>query len=170
MNAAGCGFRIVQKLCEAEVQHLHLARRRYHHVSRLDVAMNDAPTVRCRECVGDLQTDQQRRFQFEWTACDELPHILAFNELHRDEMEPVNFVQIVDSADVWMVQRRCEARFAFESFQVCFLRAQFRWNDLDHNRASEFEVGRFVHFALPAHTELVSDAIVAKSLTYHFVY
>ena len=81
-----------------------------------------------------LQTDQERRFQFEWTSGDELAHVLAFDVLHRDEVHAVHFVEIEDGADVWMVQRRGETRFAFEAFQVCFFRAEFRGYDFDHNR------------------------------------
>src|SRR6185369_3707032 len=96
--------------------------------------MNDAATVRRRECVGYLQADQQSSFQFEWTTRDELSHVLAFNELHGDEVNAVNFVEIEDRTDVWVVQRRSETRFAFETFEVRFLCAELRRDDFDHNR------------------------------------
>src|ERR1051325_7834051 len=123
--------------------------------------MNDAATVRGREGVGDLQTDQEGGFQFEWTSGDKLAHVLSFDELHGDEVNAVHFVEIEDRADVRVVQRRRATRFAFETFQARFLRAELRRYDLDHNRAAELRVGGFVNRALPANTELVSDAIVA---------
>src|SRR5689334_5603078 len=129
--------------------------------------MNDAATVRGRECVGHLQADQESSFQFEWTTRDELPHVLAFDELHGDEMNAVNFIEIEDRADVWVIQRRGEPCFAFETFEVSFLCAEFRRYDFDHNRASKLVVGGFVNRALPANTELVCDLIVAKRLADH---
>src|ERR1041385_1422768 len=129
--------------------------------------MNDAAAVCGCERVGDLQTDQERGLELEWTARDELADVLAFDELHRDEEDAVDFVQIEERADVWVVQRRREPRFAFEAFEVCFLSAQFRRNDFDHNRAAKLCVDSFIDCALPADTELVCDAVVAKSLAEH---
>src|SRR4029079_16157940 len=119
--------------------------------------MDDAAVVRGGECIGDLYADQQRRLQFEWTAGDELTNVLAFDELHRDEVSAVDFVEIEDGSDVWVIQRRCETRFAFKSFEVRFLRAELRRYHLDHNRPTELDVSGFVDRALPADTELVSD-------------
>src|SRR6185503_5051291 len=114
--------------------------------------MNDATAVRGGECIGDLQPDQQRRLQLEWTTGHKLSNVLSFDVLHRDEMNAVDFVEIEDGADVWMVQRRGEARFAFESFQVCFFSAELGRYDFDHNRAAKLGVGGFVDRALPADT------------------
>src|SRR5215208_5201534 len=121
--------------------------------------MNDAATVRCCQCIGDLQSDQQRGLQFKRTD------VLTFYKLHGDEMNALYFVQIVDGADVWMVQRRGEARFAFKSLEVCFFRAKLRRYYLDDDRVAQLEVGSFVDRALPAHAELVRDAIVAERFT-----
>ena len=131
--------------------------------------MNDAAVVCGGESVSDLQTDQQCSFQFERTTGNELAHVLAFNELHRDEVNTVNFVEIVNGADVWMVQRRRELCFSFKSFEIGFFRAEFRRDDFDYNRAIEFCIRGFVNRALPAHTELVGDAKVAERFAYHFL-
>ena len=67
--------------------------------------MNDAATVRGRECIRDLQSDQQARLQLERASRDKLSHVLSFNKLHRNEVNAINFIEIVDRANVWMVQR-----------------------------------------------------------------
>ena len=59
-------------------------------------------------------------FNSERSTGDELAHVLAFDVLHCDEVNAVNFVEIEDGADVWMVQRRGETCFAFKSFEVGF--------------------------------------------------
>src|SRR5690349_16193730 len=126
--------------------------------------MNDAATVCRRECVGDLQADLERGFQFERTSGDELAHVLAFNKLHRDVVNSVDFIEIEDGADVWMVQRRGETCFAFESFEICLLCAQLGWDYLDDNGTAQLCVSRLVNRSLPAHAELLRDAIVAERL------
>src|SRR6185295_19082613 len=131
--------------------------------------MNDATAVRGSEGLGNLQTDQQSGFQLEWTARDELSHVLAFDKLHRNEVNTVDFIEIEDRADVWVVQRRGNARFAFETFEIRLFRAELRGDDFNHNRAAKLSVGGFVDRALPANTELVGNAIIAKRLTYHWL-
>src|SRR6185436_17289497 len=130
--------------------------------------MNDAAAVCGCESLGDLQTDQQSSFEFKWTSSDELAHVLALHELHRDEVNAVDLIEIVDGADVWMVQRRRELRFSFEALEIGLFRAEFRRDDFDYNRAIEFRVRGFVNRALPANAELVGDAKVANRFTDHF--
>src|SRR5437868_916857 len=132
--------------------------------------MNNAATVCCGECVGNLQTDQQRCSQFEWTTSYKLAHVLALDKLHRDVVNAFNLVEIEDGADIRVVQRRGKPRLTFESFEICFFRAEFRWNYFDDNGTAEFGIGRLVNRSLPAHAELVGDAIVAEGLTYHSCY
>src|ERR1044072_4317484 len=115
--------------------------------------MDDTAAVRGCECVRNLQTDQQCRLQFQRATGDELAYVLAFDELHCNEVNAVYFVEIEDGADVWMVERRGETCFAFKSFKVGFFRAELGRDDLDHDRASEFGVDGFVNCALPADTE-----------------
>ena len=57
MNAGGYGFCVVEQFGQAEVEHLHLSRRRDHDITRLDISMNDASTVSGGERVGDLHAD-----------------------------------------------------------------------------------------------------------------
>ena len=64
-----------------------------------------------------------------------------------------------------------EARRASRSNRLrlaCF-RAELGRDDFDHNRAAKLCVDGFVNCSLPADTELVRDAIVAKGLAYHVI-
>src|SRR5256885_1109031 len=51
MNSAGRRFLFIQQFRQTEIQNLHLPVVGYHHVARLNVAMNDAARVRCGEGV-----------------------------------------------------------------------------------------------------------------------
>jgi len=96
-----------------------------------------------------------------------LPHVLAFNVLHRDEVQALRFVHVKDGADVRMVQRRSQPRLALEPFQIgCFDR-KFRRQDLDDDCAAQLLIGGFVNRALSARAQLVRDFIIAESLADH---
>ncbi len=98
--------------------------------------MNDAARVRRCERVRHLNPDAQSALQFQRPAVDKLAHVLAFDILHRDEVQAFGFIHIKDGADVRMVQRRSQARLAFETFQVGFLDREFRRQDLDDDGAA----------------------------------
>src|ERR1051326_3291087 len=72
---------------ESEVKHFHRSSTRDHHVSRFDVTMRDAATVRRRERVSYLNLDRERATQVEWLAANELAHVASLDVLHRDEVD-----------------------------------------------------------------------------------
>src|SRR5262245_2884064 len=98
-------MRTLDQLREAEVEHFHRARSRDHHVTRLDVAMCNATTVRRSKCVCHLNLNREGATQVEWLSTDKLAHIASFDVLHRDELNVVDLVKPEDRADVRMVQR-----------------------------------------------------------------
>src|ERR1044072_1678208 len=108
----------LDQLREAEVEALYSPRTRHHHVSRFDVAMNDAATVCCCESVGHLYRDRERASQIEQLSTDELAHVATFDILHCDKLDVVDFVQTEDGADVWMIERRSELGFSLETLHV----------------------------------------------------
>src|SRR5215510_4557431 len=99
-------MRALDQLRETEVEHLHRSRPRDHYVSRFDVAMRDASTVRGGERVSHLNLDREGATQVEWLPTDELAHVTSLNVLHRDEVNVTDLVKPEDGADVRMVQRR----------------------------------------------------------------
>src|SRR5207302_4534991 len=106
MNSArACAFG-VQKFCQSKIEDLGLTRRRDHHVAGFNVAMNYSARVSGRERVRNLDANRKGAAQIEGAAVDQLAHILAFDELHRDEMDAADFVQIKNCADVRMIERR----------------------------------------------------------------
>ena len=124
--------------------------------------MNDAASMRGSERVGDLDADQQRAFQLERMAADKLSDVAAFDVLHGDEVVAFRFVEIEDGADVWMIERGGQPRFAFKAFEVCFSRGQLRRQDFDDDGAAKFCIGGFVNRALPANAELFQNLIIAR--------
>ena len=76
----------------------------------------------CRsKSVGNLQGNQQRSSQLKRPAIDELTDIATGDVLHHNEMNALFFVEIENGADVGMIERRSQASFSFETFEVRFL-------------------------------------------------
>src|SRR5688572_8328235 len=162
MNSGRACSVFVEQFCQTKIQHLDLAGRRDHHIAGFDVAMNDAASVCGSECLCCLQRDGQSTFERQRAAVYELPHILPFNELHRDEMDAVDLIEIKNGADVWMVKGRSEARFTLETPEVCFACGELGREDFDDEGAAQFRVDRFINRTLAALTELLENLIVAQ--------
>ena len=60
---------------------------------------------RCRQRVGDLDSDQQSTLELERMAVHQLPHVATLDVLHRDEVVSFSLVEIKDGADVGMIER-----------------------------------------------------------------
>src|SRR5262249_8013403 len=132
-----------------------------------DVTMHDAACMRCRQGVANLDGDRERRLQLQRAAVDQFAHIRSFYSLHDDKVDTISKRQIVNCANVWMIQRRGELCFSFEASKIYFIRSQLRWQNLDDDGSFEFCVDCFVNCTLPAGAELGNDAIVKKRLPDH---
>src|SRR6185369_17408949 len=69
---------------------------------------------------------------------------------------------------VWVVERRGEPRFAFETFEICFAGSEFGGQHFDDERAPEFGIDGFIDRALSALTELLEDLVIPQCGTDHF--
>src|SRR5580704_11777973 len=104
-------------LRQTEVENLGVAAFGDENVSGFDVAVHYAFGVRGVERVGDL--DGQRKYQpgFHRLSADAVLQRQAIQELHHDERLAFMLSNLVDRADVGMVQGRSRTRFAAETFQ-----------------------------------------------------
>jgi hypothetical protein len=91
---------------ESKIQHLHLSSRRDDDVLRLDVAMDDAGGVSLFKRLRRLHANVHHLGGRQRTLRDPLGQTLAVDVWHDDEDAVVFFADLVDRADVGMVQRR----------------------------------------------------------------
>src|SRR6267143_3068611 len=122
--------------------------------------MNDATSMRSRERVSDLNSNQKRGPQLQRMSIHQLPHVATLDVLHGDEVVALGFIEIEDGGDVWMIERRGQPRLAFKAPEVSFPGSQLRRQDFDYHCAAKFSVGSFVDSALPAHAELLENFVV----------
>ena len=74
------------------------------NVGGLDVAMNDAFDVRGVECVGNLNGQRQNRFRLHRMPVDAVLQRHAIQKLHGYEHIAVLVINLVNGADVRMIQ------------------------------------------------------------------
>ncbi len=146
---------------QPEVHDLGLALRRDHDVGALDVPVDDPFDVGFLEPFGDLSRDLQGLFELERARVDPLPQALAFDIGHGDEGPVLGLVEVVDRADVGMVQGR--GRFSLLPEPVPDLAnvGQLRRQELQGHRPLEPGVLGLVDDPHAAPAELLRDSVFA---------
>jgi hypothetical protein len=66
---------------------------------------------------------------------------------------------LVDGADIWMIQGRCRPCFATEAFQCVRILRHFIGKEFQGDEATELRVLRLVHNTHPATAELLDDEL-----------
>jgi hypothetical protein len=130
--------------------------------------VNDAFFVRGFERLRNLMHHAERLVRRDGPASDPFGKRLALDQLHREEIRALKFLEAVQRGDVGMVQRRQRLRFAFETRgAVAISREGFR-QQLDRDAASEPRVARPVHLSHTAGAEAALNFVLAQGLADHF--
>lgn len=90
---------------QAEVENLHLSAARYEEIGRLDVHVNDLLGVGCLQAADNLFEQLQNFEDLQRPFLNDLLQRLAFQRFHDDERVSVPLTDIVERADVGMVER-----------------------------------------------------------------
>jgi hypothetical protein len=135
---------------DAEVQELDQVVARQHHVRRLQIPVDDAGAVRGDQSARDLEPDVQEFFDRQWPAQESMLERLSLDEFHDEEVLSLPFADIMNVADVGMVQRRNGTRFAFEPRAGLGVALELCSQRLQRDRASQPDVTRSVYLAHPA--------------------
>ena len=173
-DGADCRARIGEparragQLGEAEVEDLHLAVLGQHEVRRLDVAMDDAGVMGPRQPARHLQGDVDRLADGQRAAGDARPQRLAGVERHGDEQATVlGAVDVVDGADVRVVEGGGAARFAVEAIAGRRVPGEVRRQELERDMALEVRVEGLVHDPHAPTAHLLEDLVVRDRLAGH---
>ncbi len=84
--------------------------------------MDDALLVRGVECIGDLSCDVEGLGKAEGAALRPIEAFgerVAIDQFQDERVDVGRFFRPINGADVGMVQRREQPRFAFEARQAC---------------------------------------------------
>ncbi len=107
----GCG----RDLRQPEIQNLGVAALGDEDVRGLDVAVDDAFGMRGVECIGNLNRQTEQNIVLERFSGDAMLQRHAVQKLHGDECLPVLFPNVINRADIGVIQRRCGLRFALKA-------------------------------------------------------
>ena len=151
------------ELREPEIEDLQVSELRHEEIRRLQIAMDDARFVRRGESVGEFDREIEKSFVVEAEA---VAQRVALEELHYEEWLAVDFVDLVDRADVRMIERRRRAGLALQTLDRRRIMQRLR-NHLDRHHPPEPCVFGFVDHAHAALAELLDDSIVRNRATDH---
>src|SRR6516225_10728008 len=112
ISAFGC-----TDLSQPEIQNLGMAALGHEDIGGRDVPVDDARSVGGIEGVGDLYAKRQYLLDLQRLATDAVFERHAVKELHDDEGLTVVLPDLMDGADVRMVQCRRSTSFAPEALQ-----------------------------------------------------
>jgi len=167
VGAAGAGGAGHRELGDAEVEHLRLAAPGDEDVRRLDVAVDDAAGVRGVETVGDLDAEIEHAVERQRSARDLLLQRVAVEQLHHDELLALVLADVVNRADVRVVERRGHARLASEPIERLRVGGEIRGQELQRDLAAQADVFGAVHHAHAARAEPLQDLVVTDQGTKH---
>ena len=125
--------------------------------------MNDAFTVCFFEGDRDLPGQAQRVADLQRPTRDSLRQRLALQILHDEKFNAVLAADIVERADMRMVESGNALRLTLEAFSKHRIDSQRRRQDLDGNDTLESRIARFVDLAHPTSTERRQDFIRSES-------
>ena len=101
VSAAGVDGQMAR---ETEIEDLHAAARRHHHVAGLHVAVHESGLVRRRQRVGDLLRVVDDAIDRQAALGNPGGERPALDVLHDEELGVVTPTELVDGDDVRMVQ------------------------------------------------------------------
>ena len=117
------------------------------------------------ERVGDLDAQIEHSFNFQRFARDPVPKRLSLQQFHSDEGSPVRLVNLVDRADVRMVQRGRSLRLPLEAAEGLCVVGEFVGQKLQGDVATEFQVFRLVNHTHAPAADPAEDAVMGDRLT-----
>ena len=129
--------------------------------------MDDALGVRGVERVGDFDGEREQRVQFHRPPGDQMLQRHALQKLHGDERLAVLLADVVDGADVGMIQRGSRLRFALEAAERLGIAGDFVGQELEGDETAQPRVFGLVDHTHPAAAELPDNAVVRDGLADH---
>ena len=134
------------------------------YVRRFDVAMDDAFFVRCVERVSHFDAQLQQQIHRQRLAPDTMLERLPLEMLHHNEVPAILLPDLVNRADVRVIQRRRGACFPLKSLQRIWIARQFLGQELQGDVAAEARVLSLVDDSHSAATEFLDDFVVGNDL------
>ena len=145
-------------LGQPEVEQLG-ARLRQHDVARLQIAVDDAGTMRAIERGCDLRCTGERLVERQCAARQARGEGLALEVLHHQEAHAILSAHVVQRADVRMAQGADRTRLALEPLVRLGIDRRVDGEGLDRHGAIETRIDRLVDIAHASPANLRGDRV-----------
>ena len=133
-----------------------------HHVARLQVAMHHALPVRALQSVRHLDAVSQHLLEGQRPALHALRQRLAFQVFQHQVVDATLMADVVERADVGVLEGGDGARLALEALAELAARGEMLRQDLDGDLAVEPRVARAIHLAHAAGADGGKDLVRAE--------
>ncbi len=140
------------ELGETEVENLSVTAARDENVGGLDVAVNDVLGMGGVERVGDVSGEREEGVELQGHVCQYVFERLAVEEFHGDERMALVFANLINRADVGMVERGSGAGLAAKALERQKITRDIVGKEFEGDEAAELHVFGFVDDAHPAAT------------------
>ena len=114
---------------------------------------------------------KQRKNQFgvHGTTGNAMLQSHPVEKLHGDKGLSVLVINLVDGADVGMIQGRSSFGFALEAAESLLIFGHFIGQELEGHKATEFDILGLVDHTHPAAAQFLDDAVVRNGLADHVI-
>jgi hypothetical protein len=161
----GFGLRArVSDFGETKIQDFCVTAFDNEDIGGLDVTVNDAFSMGGIEGVGNLDGDIQQTLQFHRPAGDCIFESLALKTFHGDEGFTIFFADVMDGADVGMVQRRGSFGFAAKAAEGLRIPGEVFGEKFKSDEAVEAGILCFVDYSHSAAAQHLDHTIVRDGL------
>src|SRR6266567_4338978 len=112
---------LLGQLGNPEVEHLYVSVRSQHDVLRFDVAVHDTGIMRGSQRRSYLHGNFQCPMRTHSPGHEGGAKSDAFDELRRNELHLSLRADLINSQNVWMIERRGSSRLVLEPAQLCLV-------------------------------------------------
>src|ERR1017187_849204 len=121
--------------------------------------------MRSVQRVGNLNRQANQNFRLNWFSVNAMLQRHAVQKFHDHEGLPVLLVNLIDGADVGMVQGRCSFGLPLEAAQCLRVSGYFIRKEFEGDEAVQFDVLGLVHDTHSTAAELLNNAVMRDGLS-----
>ena len=123
--------------------------------------------MRCIQRIGNLYPQIQELGDLERTPLDHVLQGRAFQILHGDKRLAIFLADVIDRADIRMIQGRCRLRLPLKTAQSLRVLGYVIGKKLERHKAMQPRVLGLVHHAHAAAAHLLQNAVMRNDLVSH---
>src|SRR5690242_5602094 len=136
-------------------------------VCRLDVTVDDAFTVRSIKGIGNFNGQREQSLQIEGAAANTMLEGDTFEVFHGDEGAAIFLSDVMNRADVGVIQSGSSLSLALESGKGLRIAGNIIGQEFEGDEAVQASVFNLINHTHAAPAELFDDAVVRDSLADH---